>query len=217
LRKFPSNNEVFLPKISMKVGVLANEWQKEELLLKQNPANIEFSFKKSLEELMADSEAAALFILKEEINSLPSISKPIFINSTIKTLEELGTPKNVHRINGWATFIKRDLWEVATQDEQGLKQIMTAFQYKYIIVKDEPGFVASRVISMIINEAYFALEENVSTKEEIDIAMKLGTNYPFGPFEWAERIGITNIRGLLHKLSEKDTRYAVCKALNNTI
>jgi 3-hydroxyacyl-CoA dehydrogenase len=43
---------------------------------------------------------------------------------------------------------------------------------------------------MIINEAYFALEDNVSTKAETDIAMKLGTNYPYGPFEWGQLIGL---------------------------
>jgi 3-hydroxybutyryl-CoA dehydrogenase len=218
LRKFPANNEVFLPKISMKVGVLANDEQKEELLLKQNPASIVFYFKDSLEELMAESEADALFILIEDAlqNGLPHTKKPVFINSVIKTLKELGTSKNVYRINGWATFIKRGLWEVACEDEQALGNIMEAFQYQHTIVKDEPGFVAARVISMIINEAYYALEENVSTKEEIDIAMKLGTNYPYGPFEWAEKIGISNVRALLNKLSETDTRYTVCQALEKT-
>ena len=48
---------------------------------------------------------------------------------------------------------------------------------------DIPGFISARVVSMIINEAYFALEEEVSSKEEIDTAMKLGTNYPYGPFD----------------------------------
>ncbi|MEO5650820.1 MAG: 3-hydroxyacyl-CoA dehydrogenase family protein, partial [Ginsengibacter sp.] len=65
----------------------------------------------------------------------------------------------------------------------------------------------ARVISMIINEAFYTLKENVSTKKEIDLAMKLGTNYPFGPFEWAEKIGLENVFNLLKKLSEKEERY----------
>ena len=40
---------------------------------------------------------------------------------------------------------------------------------------------------------FLQLGENVSTRDEIDTAMKLGTNYPFGPFEWAEKIGLKNI------------------------
>ena len=56
-----------------------------------------------------------------------------------------------------------------------------------------PGFITARVIAMIINEAFFALQENVSSKEEIDTAMRLGTNYPYGPFEWTKLIGIDKI------------------------
>ena len=60
---------------------------------------------------------------------------------------------------------------------------------------------------MIINEAFFAMEENISTENEIDIAMKLGTNYPYGPFEWCDLIGADNILALLEKLSIQDKRY----------
>ncbi|TMI92961.1 MAG: hypothetical protein E6H08_11285 [Bacteroidetes bacterium] len=72
---------------------------------------------------------------------------------------------------------------------------------------DVKGFISPRVVSMIINEAYFALEENVSKKEEIDIAMKLGTNYPYGPFEWSKKIGLKNIAALLTELSKTEKRY----------
>ena len=75
------------------------------------------------------------------------------------------------------------------------------------MVKDEPGLVSAKIIAMIINEAYFALGDDVSSKTAIDIAMKLGTNYPYGPFEWSEKIGIHNIYLLLKKLSLMDTRY----------
>jgi 3-hydroxybutyryl-CoA dehydrogenase len=60
---------------------------------------------------------------------------------------------------------------------------------------------------MIINEAYLALGEGVSTPEEIDTAMKLGTNYPFGPIEWGSHIGLQNVVTLLHKLSVVQPRY----------
>jgi 3-hydroxybutyryl-CoA dehydrogenase len=72
---------------------------------------------------------------------------------------------------------------------------------------DEPGFVTARVIAMIINEAYFALEQKISTKEEIDTAMKLGTSYPYGPFEWTNKIGVQNVYMLLTELSKVNPRY----------
>ncbi|MGE7765471.1 3-hydroxyacyl-CoA dehydrogenase family protein [Peribacillus sp. NPDC096540] len=55
--------------------------------------------------------------------------------------------------------------------------------------KDQVGLVLPRVLSMIINEAFYAFTQKIAIKEDIDIAMKLGTNYPKGPLEWGERIG----------------------------
>jgi 3-hydroxybutyryl-CoA dehydrogenase len=62
-------------------------------------------------------------------------------------------------------------------------------------------------VSAIINEAYLTLQEKVSSKEDIDIAMKLGTNYPMGPFAWATAIGVKNVYALLHKLAADQPRY----------
>lgn len=57
------------------------------------------------------------------------------------------------------------------------------------------------------------MEEGISTREEIDIAMKLGTNYPYGPFEWTEKIGIQKIASLLYKLSKNQSRYTLSSLL----
>lgn len=48
------------------------------------------------------------------------------------------------------------------------------------------GFIFPRTIAQIVNEAFFALEEGVASKEDINRAMKFGVNYPKGPFEWAQ-------------------------------
>lgn len=66
--------------------------------------------------------------------------------------------------------------------------------------QDPPENVALRVISCIINEAYVALSEGVATAEDIDHAMKLGANYPKGPFEWADEIGPNQILQTLDSL-----------------
>jgi 3-hydroxybutyryl-CoA dehydrogenase len=60
--------------------------------------------------------------------------------------------------------------------------------------------VALRVISCVVNEAFLALSEGVATAEDIDRAMKLGANYPKGPFEWAEEIGAQRILETLDSL-----------------
>lgn len=153
--------------------------------------------------------ADAFFNLEEDTASrdYSSISKPVFINSVVTTLHEASLPSNVFRINGWATFLNRPVWEIAGEVNENIISILEQIGKKANAVVDEPGFVAARIVSMIINEAYFALGDEVSSKSEIDIAMKLGTNYPHGPFEWAEKIGLNNIYLLLKKISSTDNRY----------
>ena len=71
----------------------------------------------------------------------------------------------------------------------------------------------ARILATIINEAYYTWEEEVSTREEIDIAMKLGTNYPMGPFEWGRRIGLEKVADLLTVLSRNNSRYTPSNSL----
>ena len=152
--------------------------------------------------------AAAVFILKEftAIN-YDTITQPIFINAVSVTLKELKAPQNVYRINGWSGFLQRPSWEIAGLINKDAESIFKALNKNMVVVPDEPGFIAARIIAMIINEAWYALEEKISSKKDIDIAMKLGTNYPYGPFEWGQIIGEKNILTLLQKLSAKNKKY----------
>jgi 3-hydroxybutyryl-CoA dehydrogenase len=77
------------------------------------------------------------------------------------------------------------------------------------------GFVFPRTIVQIINEAHYALEENVASKKDIDRAMKFGVNYPKGPFEWSkgrEKYVLTLLNELLQKTNDK--RYLPSKLLS---
>ncbi|HEY9165652.1 MAG TPA: 3-hydroxyacyl-CoA dehydrogenase NAD-binding domain-containing protein [Candidatus Kryptonia bacterium] len=56
-------------------------------------------------------------------------------------------------------------------------------------LNDSQRLILARTVSMIVNEAFFMLEEGVAGEEDIDLAMKLGTNYPLGPIEFSERVG----------------------------
>ena len=77
--------------------------------------------------------------------------------------------------------------------------------------------IVQQVIAMIVNEGYFAKADNISSETEIDTAMKLGTNYPKGPFEWAKQIGVKNIYHLLTTLSKQDEKYAPCNLMQKEI
>ncbi len=76
-------------------------------------------------------------------------------------------------------------------------------------VKDAPGLVFPRILSLIVNEAARALDEGVAQAAEIDTAMKLGVNYPEGPLRWADRAGVDEVLAVLEGLHAEtgDDRY----------
>ena len=188
----------------MILGVFATEEQWDEI--KKNSNEVEWVRLFSLSSIPVHIDA--VFILAEVFEMDYSITqKIIFINAVTNTLKELNVPDNVVRINGWKGFLSRPDWEISGIITEKVKAIFSSLNKKLILVPDEPGFIAARILAMIINEAWFAFGENVSTKKEIDIAMKLGTNYPLGPFEWGEQIGEKNIFNLLQVLSKTNKKY----------
>jgi 3-hydroxybutyryl-CoA dehydrogenase len=98
-----------------------------------------------------------------------------------------------------------------------VKNVFDPLGWAYQLVPDTAGMVSARIVAMIINEAYFALQEGISSKADIDTAMKLGTNYPLGPFEWADRIGLVQIHQLLQTLQQADVRYSISQALSQKL
>ena len=70
------------------------------------------------------------------------------------------------------------------------KRLLIGLSKEVVFVKDSPGFIVNRLLINNINEAALLLENNISTVEEIDKAMKLGAGHPMGPFELADFIGV---------------------------
>ena len=198
----------------MRLVVLTNEQLKEELLSNGVSDDCKIDWINYPKELLSHTDADAVIDLLFEHNGYDVsylnnyLTKPVFVNSMNKTIEEIGL--SVIRINAWPGFLKRSVAEICCgndTDKNTAEKFLGLLNRKTEWVPDIKGFISTRVVSMIINEAYFALEENVSTKEEIDIAMRLGTNYPYGPFEWSKKIGLKNIAALLTELSKTDKRY----------
>jgi 3-hydroxybutyryl-CoA dehydrogenase len=69
-------------------------------------------------------------------------------------------------------------------------------------VQDLPGFVSNRVLMPMVNEAVFALQDGVATKEAIDAVMKLGMNHPMGPLELADFIGLDTCLMIMEVLNK---------------
>ncbi len=168
------------------------------------------------------------FILDEdpfqiEIYTDKSNSK-IFVNTAKISLAELSNLANhnlkskLFGFNGLPTFLNRSVLEASVlnkEDEPGLAEVCKSLNTEYVLVDDRVGLVTPRIICMIINEAYYTAEEGTASREDIDLSMKLGTNYPYGPFEWCERIGVKHVYELLEAVYEDthDERYKICSEL----
>jgi len=136
--------------------------------------------------------------------------------------------KKPERVVGFATFYPlkdRKLVEIApglrTVDKtvEQTAQLFKNLGKETVRVKDTPGLTFPRVLSLIINEAARSLEEGVATAEEIDIAMRLGVNYPHGPLRWADQIGLDEVLAVLEGLQREtgDDRYRPATLLKKLV
>lgn len=177
--------------------------------LQQTGTDIQWKLAARTEELTAITDADAWLNLNDDaVNvSYAFTRKPVFIHSVDIPLNQTSHGPHVVRLNGWNGFVQRELWEIAGTPAEAHHQVMDRLGKTSALLPDEPGFVSARIISMIVNEAFLALEQGVSTPNDIDIAMKLGTNYPQGPFEWKSLIGASRIVSLLQALSRINPLY----------
>jgi 3-hydroxybutyryl-CoA dehydrogenase len=197
----------------MKIVVITNDILKEELLQQGLNEKPDVEWISDINAISGNADVYIDLLFDKDRNNRRKIFSKlkaglIIVNDVLETTENL--TRNFVRINGWPTFLKRGVTEAACNNESiksTAGEVLNCFNKKTAWVPDIPGFVTARVVSTIINEAYFSLENEVSSREEIDTAMKLGTNYPYGPFEWSRLIGVENIYSLLNNLSEKNKRY----------
>ena len=89
--------------------------------------------------------------------------------------------------------------------------VLHALAYLPVPVVDTPGLVVARVLAMLVNEAADAVLQGVCTPEGANAAMKLGVNYPAGPFDWLARMGLPRVVAVIHALDAcyRGERYRV--------
>lgn len=124
------------------------------------------------------------------------------------TLQEL--PPHTIRLNAWPGFAAGKEWEMVwegTEAEELTRAVCESLQKNPIRVPDRIGMIGARVWLSILNEAFLLMGEGSANRKDIDLAMKLGTNYPYGPFEWGEKIGWKEAYSTLKRLAETDARY----------
>ena len=216
----------------MRILSKGNSKRSEELKQKLSLLDFEVNFiDENTTFILNDDNFDAIFDLNFDDNDQSSFleysnirNTPVFVCAVKNSLAQMAFENNakiqfpLFGINSIETFLNRNLLEVSmlnASHEKILIATLGKLNWEYKLVNDRVGMVTPRVVCMIINEACFTLQEGTATMSDIDISMKLGTNYPFGPFEWADKIGIKNVYEILENLynDTKDERYKICPLL----
>lgn len=97
--------------------------------------------------------------------------------------------------------------ETSDETAEVIREVAIQMGKETVVINEFPGFVTSRISALVGNEAFYMLQEGLGTPEEIDKAIKLGLNYPMGPFELVDLVGLdarlNNLKYLHEKLGEK--------------
>ncbi|MCC3153375.1 3-hydroxyacyl-CoA dehydrogenase family protein [Hymenobacter sp. BT770] len=143
---------------------------------------------------------------------------PLFQEATTSAMYSRHPQLSGFGFCGLPTLLNRPLLEIALSDKADatkLAEVCAALGTDYRVVEDRVGLVTPRVVCMIINEACYTVQEGTATMQDVDLGMKLGTNYPKGPFAWANAMGVERVYAVLEALwnDTHDERYKICPLL----
>jgi 3-hydroxybutyryl-CoA dehydrogenase len=162
-----------------------------------------------------DKMAAPTAILATNTSSLP-------ITSIAKVVSDPGRVVGLHFFN---PVLQMDLVEVIPGEHTRAEVLEEATSFvralgKTVVAsRDTPGFVTSRAVAVLLNEAAFLLYEGVASREDIDAAYTLGFHHPMGPLELLDLVGVDTALAILDTLWEgfHDPKYRACPLLRSMV
>lgn len=188
-------------------------WVQDTDLAKNFDIFIDLNFDEQPEHLVQYAGNSHTIFLLSAVNMTPEMA---FLKSGLKYAGE-----KIFGFNAIPTFLERKIIEASNPfllETVLLTNSLPFIGYDKIEwVKSRVGMVTPRIVFMIINEAYYTYQEGTASKADIDIGMKLGTNYPQGPFEWCTKAGLDNVYKTLTAVYQdtKEERYKMCPALKS--
>jgi len=202
--------EAALGRIDLAIGLRRAD--SAEIVVEAAPENL--ALKQSLfRELEASARPTAL--LASNTSSLPITS----IGS------ELADPTRLVGVHFFNPVLQMALVEIipghATRPDvlERARAFAVRLGKTVVTSRDTPGFVTTRALAVLVNEAAWMLYEGTATKEDIDTAYRLGFHHPMGPFELADLVGIDTALAILDVLWDgfRDARYRACPLLRTMV
>ena len=162
---------------------------------------------------------------KRQVVQMLGVVKAVCVSAlACSTTEAASWAAHPERVTGWGALPpleKGGMMEIAAALQtapdalNAAKDFWAGLGLQTAQVADGPGLVRARIVCALVNEAATALMDGVASSADIDTAMKLGTNYPRGPLEWGDLIGLDTVLGVMRGLQEEfgEDRYRPCPLL----
>lgn len=206
----PGDREVALTRIDMAIGLRRAD--SAQIIIEAAPEDLALK-RKVFAEIEPAAHPAAL--LATNTSSLP-------ITAIGSELKDPGRLVGIHFFNPVLQMPLVELIPGHTTRPEFVEQARSfavSLGKTVVTSRDTPGFVTTRALAVLVNEAAWMLYEGVATKEDIDTSYKLGFHHPMGPFELVDLVGIDTAVAILDVLWDgfRDSRYRACPLLRTMV